>query len=1318
MSASKILRIAALTFILLITLVGQGRAQGQLPPRPPQVPSFPPVTPPALPGMDGLPAGAKNPSLPAIALGTPGLSFRYVQTFGETEKGLLEDDNHFYDVAGVTTDGTDLWVTDSWNNRVVKFDNSGNYLQKIGQAGVEDASGTSLDYISDVAVDSDGNVWVVDSGANHVVKYDASGKHLSELGQSWNGGSANNQFNDPIGIAFDSAGNIYVSDSGIWYGGGNQRIQIFDSSGTYLNTIGETGVTGSNNSHFNYPRGIAIYANTLYVADAYNQRVQIFDVSDPSAPGYVATMGNTGDTGTDSDHFNQPEGVVVDASFIYVADSNNNRIQIFDRATYSYMATIGSSGSGTGQFNHPSDVSVDKAGNIYVADNYNDRVQEFNKSRTYLSTRGTTGVPYLTDGFHYYRPEGVSVAADGSIYIVEERGHRLVKLNAAGTPQWTVGYPGQNGTDNQHLFFPNDVAVDGSGRVYVADNCNNRVQIFTAAGAYSATLGTGWGTGNNQLEHPSGVTVDKNGYIYVADSQNQRVQIYSASRAYVATLGIPGVSGSDNAHFNDPRDVAVDTNGTIYVADQGNHRVQVFTASRTFSRSIGETGVTGNDFGHLSSWGPHRLAVDAQNRIYVSDAGNQRVQVFDSTGAYLTTVGGASGTGSNQFSGPMGVAIGPDGALYVADYWNNNRIQKFAPGTPGWVQRNINGFGDRSNGNVQTLEPFAGQLFAGTYNGNGAQIWKTSTGSNWTQSMTPGFGSSHNIGVTDLLAFNNQLYAGVRDDTDGANVFRSNDGSTWNPVVTAGLTDTKNAAVYRFAEFNGQIYAGTGIFAHTHGAEIWRSPSGDADSWTQVVSDGLGDLNNYIMRTSEVFNGYLYFGTANLNTTNYTTSGGVIIRSDSGDSGSWTKVTLDGFGDANNYTISGLAAFNGYLYASTTRWNDSGIQVWRCQTCGSADDWEEVVDNGFGNSYNWGISTLQVFNGKLFMAVGNGLSGIQVWQTTTGNTGEWTLVGNEGFGQRSNDSPYYNNVTVFNSSLYIGTENGVVGGQVWQALAPGAFNKTSPANAATNQPINPTLKWAASSNATSYEYCLATSACTAASAWTSTGTATSQALSGLKANKTYYWQVRAVNSFGTSYANAGTGWSFKTALLSTSFPSMGSYDGWVLESSVGKGIGGTLNSTNTTLMLGDDKLNRQYRSILSFDTSSLPDNAVITSVTLKVMQQSILGTSPFKSLGALTVDMRKPYFGTSVGLVASDFQATAGKSAVGTFSATPVGSWYTAALASTANANVNLSGTTQFRLRFATASNKNGVSDAINLYSGNFGTTADRPVLIIQFYVP
>jgi hypothetical protein len=182
--------------------------------------------------------------------------------------------------------------------------------------------------------------------------------------------------------------------------------------------------------------------------------------------------------------------------------------------------------------------------------------------------------------------------------------------------------------------------------------------------------------------------------------------------------------------------------------------------------------------------------------------------------------------------------------------------------------------------------------------------------------------------------------------------------------------------------------------------------------------------------------------------------------------------------------------------------------------------------------------------------------------------------------------------------------------------------------------------------------------------------------------------------------------------------SIAAQDGWVLEKSHTSNTGGSLSATSTTLRLGDDKLKKQYRSILSFKTSGLPDTAVITSITLKIKQQSVTGGATFKMFQGLLVDIRKGIFGTSA-LKITDFQATASKPSVGPFTAPAAGGWYTFNL-TTAKAYINKaatnSGLTQFRLRFKLDDNNNGIANYISFYSGNSAT--NKPTLIIQYYVP
>lgn len=1055
-------------FTLMASSIGPVHAQGPGPQGPPASPEAPP-TPERfpLPGPEGKPLvpfaapeiGAQNVDAAAIPLGKPGLAFRYVQTFGVTREPFIETDDHFFWVEGVGTIGNAVWIADTQAHRVVKFDASGNALRRIGKAGVIDYTGTALARISDVAEDSSGNVWVVDAEASHVVKYDSSGQRVGELGRAWNAGSANDRFENPISIAFDGAGNIYVSDSGYWGSDyGNNRIQIFNSSGSHIATIGG-GSCGSGPTQLCWPRRIAIYGNLLYVADADNHRVQIFNISNPASPTYQATLGTTGSPGSGNNQFRKPQGVAVDANYIYVADTENHRVQIFNRASLAYVATIGGSfGSGNYEFKYPTDVAVDASGNIYVADYMNKRMQQYNSGRTYQRTYGTTGVSYVAANDRFYYPEGIAVAPDGSIYVVEGYGYRLVKLDASGVPQWTFGEAGQPGNDSAHFSYLRDVAVDPQGRVYTVEGWgspwiggNHRLRIFNPDGTPYGSLG-GYGSDNYHFIAPRGIAIDRNGYVYIADEGNHRVQIYNAQLVHIATLGETGVSASDNAHFNGPADVAVDANGIIYVADAGNDRVQVFNANRQYMRTIGGGG-TGSDFGHFDGWGPHHLAVDSQGRLYVVDSGNSRVQVFDNYAngnAYLTTIGGAGGTQAGRFSNVMGIAIGPDDAVYTTEIHNNHRIQKFAPGVPGWKQVNLNGFGERQNIWISSLVSFNGHLYASGYQ---PYVWRLGNDGSWSTVSSQGFGDSTNVQIDAMAVFNNWLYAAtftfVCDDpdcdtwhTNGPQFWRTADGTTWENVTPPGSIGSDYRWVPTMLSAGGYLYAtlDRGDW-NLLGAEVWRTA--DGQSWQQIASGGFGDPYNTGVLSLVEYNGYLYAGTRHGDWQDDAHPdgplGGEVWRYDGTN---WTRVNDPGFGDLEAHRVEKLLVFKNALYAYISRvgGTSNGAEIWRCTAtvCNSQADWIKVADNGFGNPANQYIYSGIVFDGHLYAAIANFNDGLRIWRTANGTDWE-EVTPDPGMGDSTNGNVWLGAMAVHNNRLYLGTTNWANGGEVWKKTVTADF---------------------------------------------------------------------------------------------------------------------------------------------------------------------------------------------------------------------------------------------------------------------------------------
>jgi hypothetical protein len=193
-------------------------------------------------------------------------------------------------------------------------------------------------------------------------------------------------------------------------------------------------------------------------------------------------------------------------------------------------------------------------------------------------------------------------------------------------------------------------------------------------------------------------------------------------------------------------------------------------------------------------------------------------------------------------------------------------------------------------------------------------------------------------------------------------------------------------------------------------------------------------------------------------------------------------------------------------------------------------------------------------------------------------------------------------------------------------------------------------------------------------------------------------------------------------LIKQTLKSQAANDGWILESTEFSNSGGTLDTSSPTFNLGDGASDKQYRALISFQLN-LPANAVITSAQLKIKQSGTLvgNNNPFTALNGLKFDIRKGIFGATSGLTLSDFQATYAANYLGnagTFGKIPTSGWYTADLTAAAIQKINLSGLTQFRLRFAKDDNEDKLADYLKFFSGNAGIVASKPQLIIEYYVP
>lgn len=209
---------------------------------------------------------------------------------------------------------------------------------------------------------------------------------------------------------------------------------------------------------------------------------------------------------------------------------------------------------------------------------------------------------------------------------------------------------------------------------------------------------------------------------------------------------------------------------------------------------------------------------------------------------------------------------------------------------------------------------------------------------------------------------------------------------------------------------------------------------------------------------------------------------------------------------------------------------------------------------------------------------------------------------------------------------------------------------------------------------------------------------------------------------GEKESNETNNWfgpiTINTVASKKSFLSVGAQDGWILESSETSNTGKKLNKGSSLLYVGDDASDRQYISILSFNTASIPDNAVITKVTLKFKYAGFTGTIPFSTHGNLLVDVRKGLFSNNANLQPGDFKTSASKSQVLVYNKNKVGNWYSRTFSLDELKYINKLGITQFRLRFTKDDNNDNGADFLKIYSGNVAASGNRPKLIIEYYVP
>lgn len=409
----------------------------------------------------------------------------------------------------IAIDGSgNLYVADYLNNTIRKVTSAGVVTTIAGSAGnFGSANGAATNAMFwgpegiVVCPTNDNLVYVADTG-NSVIRQISLGSKV--LASTYAGNASDGsvdatgtsaRFFWPMDVASDGQGNFYVADAQ------NNTIRKITANGTVSTFAGFPGVTGSvnatgTNASFNDPEAVAVDSSgNVYIADTGNSIIR-----EITSGGVVSTLaGSPGSVGSSDGtgggaQFDAPQGIAVDGSDVFVADTMNHTIREIapGGVVTTFAGFPGNFGSSDGtnsaaQFDRPAGLAIDGSGNLFVADMFNHTIREITPAGVVSTIAGLARVFGDSDGTNgaasFFEPEGVAVGSGDTLYVADSGNNSIRQLTPSGT-NWIVttiaGWPGVGGSQDgsgigARFSYPAGMAVSG-GNLFVADSANNTIR--------------------------------------------------------------------------------------------------------------------------------------------------------------------------------------------------------------------------------------------------------------------------------------------------------------------------------------------------------------------------------------------------------------------------------------------------------------------------------------------------------------------------------------------------------------------------------------------------------------------------------------------------------------------------------------------------------------------------------------------------------------------------------------------------------------------------------------------------------------------------